>query len=101
MQPNVNHGPACPDLRHVDWWIFDLDHTLYTVDSIRQAQMEERICVFVQNHFDIAREPAWEIQKRYLREHGSTLSGLVAHHGVDADAYHDLVNDIEAGWLAW
>ena len=32
----------------------------------------------------------------YLREYGSTLGGLVANHGVDADAYHDFVNDIEA-----
>lgn len=85
-----------PDLRHVDSWIFDLDHTLYVMDDAHHATVEERICLFVQNYFDIAREPAWDLQKRYLREYGSTLGGLVAHHGVDADAYHDFVNDIDA-----
>lgn len=85
-----------PDLRHVEAWIFDLDHTLYTLDAAQQSAMEERICVFVQRHFAIAREPAWEIQKRYLREFGSTLGGLVRRHGVDADSYHDFVNDIDA-----
>jgi len=89
-------NPTGPDLRHVDSWIFDLDHTLYVMDAANHAYVEERICLFVQNHFAIAREPAWEIQKRYLREYGSTLGGLVAHHGVDADAYHDFVNDIDA-----
>jgi putative hydrolase of the HAD superfamily len=57
--------------------------------------MEERICLFVQRHFGIAREPAWTLQKRYLAEMGSTLAGLVRHHGVDADAYHDFINDLE------
>ena len=85
-----------PDLQHVDSWIFDLDHTLYVMDSAHHSMVEERICQFVQRHFSIAREPAWDIQKRYLREHGSTLGGLVLHHRVDADAYHDFVNDIDA-----
>jgi putative hydrolase of the HAD superfamily len=87
---------SAPDLRHVESWIFDLDHTLYVMDAARHTMVEERICLFVQRHFRIAREPAWEIQKRYLREHGSTLGGLVRHHGVDADTYHDFVNDIVA-----
>jgi putative hydrolase of the HAD superfamily len=84
-----------PDFRHVEAWIFDLDHTLYTLDAEKQAAMEERICIFVQRHFNLSREPAWELQKRYLREMGSTLAGLVKHHGVDADAYHDFINDLD------
>jgi putative hydrolase of the HAD superfamily len=96
MHGTAGNIRAVPDLRHVEWWVFDLDHTLYTLDGAPQAAMEERICLFVQRHFGIARQPAWDIQKRYLREHGSTLGGLVLHHGVDADAYHDFVNDIAA-----
>jgi putative hydrolase of the HAD superfamily len=91
---------SVPDFRHIAAWVFDLDHTLYTLDAEKQAAMEERICVFVQRHFDLPREPAWELQKRYLREHGSTLAGLVKHHDVNADAYHDFVNDIAAMELA-
>jgi putative hydrolase of the HAD superfamily len=85
-----------PDFRGIDTWIFDLDHTLYTLDAMQQAGMEERICVFVQSHLGLARDPAWEIQKRYLKEYGTTLGGLMRHHGVDPDAYHDVVNDIDA-----
>ena len=98
MHGTADHIPvqSGPDFRHVEWWIFDLDHTLYTLDAVQQAAMEERICRFVQRHFGLAREPAWALQKRYLREHGSTLGGLVAHHGIDADAYHDFVNDLDA-----
>ncbi len=87
---------AAPDFRHVENWIFDLDHTLYTTDEAQHRAMEERICVYVQRHFGLAREPAWEIQKRYLRDHGSTIAGLVRNDGVDPDDYHDQVNDLAA-----
>lgn len=96
MQDTSEQLLSGPDLRHINAWIFDLDHTLYIMDHERHRHVEERICRFVQNHFAIAHAPAFEIQKRYLREYGSTLGGLVAHHGVDADAYHDFVNDIDA-----
>ncbi|HEY0106669.1 MAG TPA: pyrimidine 5'-nucleotidase [Rhizomicrobium sp.] len=85
-----------PDFRHVTAWVFDLDHTLYTFDAAQQAAMEERICRFVQRRFDLDRDPAWTLQKRYLKEYGSTLAGLVMNHAVDPDAYHDVVNDIES-----
>lgn len=89
-----------PDFRHVACWVFDLDHTLYTIDEARHAAMSERICLYVQRHFGLARDPAWTLQKRYLADYGSTLAGLVRHHGVDPDAYHDFVNDIDALGLA-
>lgn len=85
-----------PDFRHVRTWVFDLDHTLYTLDPAQHRAMEERICVFVQRHFGLSRDPAWEIQKRYLRDYGSTIAGLVRHDGVDPDVYHDAVNDLAA-----
>src|ERR1700749_2659059 len=91
---NENTPDLGPDFRHVNAWVFDLDHTLYTLDATQHRAMEERICVFVQKHFGLARDPAWEIQKRYLREYGSTIAGLVRHDGVDPDIYHDEVNDL-------
>ncbi|HEY5336707.1 MAG TPA: pyrimidine 5'-nucleotidase [Rhizomicrobium sp.] len=95
-QQTAGMPDARPDFRHVRTWIFDLDHTLYTTDAAQHRAMEERICVYVQGHLGLARDPAWEIQKRYLRDHGSTVAGLVRHHGVDPDAYHDAINDLDA-----
>ena len=90
----MNRSDTAPDFRHVRHWVFDLDHTLYTTDATTQAALEERICRYVQATLDLPREPAWAVQKRYLMEHGSTLAGLVRHHGVDPDHYHDAINDI-------
>ncbi|MEI9995897.1 MAG: pyrimidine 5'-nucleotidase [Rhizomicrobium sp.] len=84
-----------PDFAGIDAWVFDLDHTLYTFDAAGQAAMEERICRYVQRHFGLPRDEAWAIQKRYLKDYGSTLAGLVMHERIDPDAYHDAVNDLE------
>jgi putative hydrolase of the HAD superfamily len=88
--------PSAPDFRGVDTWVFDLDHTLYTTSAAQDAEMEERICRFVQDHFGIERDAAFAIQKGYLKDHGTTLAGLLKNHVVDPDAYHDAVNDIDA-----
>jgi len=89
-----------PDFAGVDAWIFDLDHTLYTTNAAEQAQMEERICLYVQRHYGLPRDEAWEIQKNFLRDYGSTLAGLIQHERIDPDAYHEVINDIETLGLA-
>jgi putative hydrolase of the HAD superfamily len=89
-----------PDFRHVRTWIFDLDHTLYRMEPATMREVEERICRFVQRHLGLPRDEAYAIQKKYLREYGITLAGMMKHHGVDPDAYHAEINDIEALALA-
>ena len=82
------------DLRHVDTWIFDLDNTLYPMAGEVGAQMDARISAYVQRETGLEREAAYALQKRYFREHGTTLAGLMAHHGVDPYAFLDEVHDI-------
>jgi putative hydrolase of the HAD superfamily len=84
-----------PDFRGIETWVFDLDHTLYTMNAVQQAEMEERICRYVQSHFGLPRDEAWEIQKNYLRDYGSTLAGLIQNERIDPDVYHEAVNDID------
>jgi putative hydrolase of the HAD superfamily len=85
-----------PDFRHVRTWIFDLDHTLYRMNPVTMREVEERIRRFVQRHLGLPRDEAFAIQKKYMREYGITLAGMMKHHGVDPDAYHAEINDIEA-----
>ncbi len=59
-------------------------------------EVEARITRFVQRHLGLPRDDAYAIQKKYLNEYGITLAGMMKHHGVDADAYHAEINDIEA-----
>jgi len=93
-----DHSP--PDLRHVETWLFDLDNTLYSPDSGFMAQIEARMTTFVADVTGLPGPQAYALQKRYLAEHGLTLLGLMAEHGVDPDAFHALFHDISLETLA-
>lgn len=88
------------DLRHIDTWLFDLDNTLYPLDSGLAALMSARMTDFVETLTGLPRTEALALQKRYLAEEGLTLRGLVKHHGVDPDAYHAHFHDIPLACLA-
>jgi putative hydrolase of the HAD superfamily len=82
------------DLRHIETWLFDLDNTLYPLESGLAGLMEPRITQFVIELTGLPREEAHALQKKYLVEHGLTLRGLMLHHGVDPDAYHARFHDM-------
>ena len=82
------------DLRHIGVWLFDLDNTLYPAESEFMALIEARMTGFMQRQTGLDRDAARALQNRYLHEHGTTLAGLMAHHGVDPEAFLDEVHDV-------
>ncbi len=88
------------DLRHVETWLFDLDNTLYPLDSGLAALMEPRITEFVMELTGLPRDEAHGLQKKYLVEHGLTLRGLMLHHDVDPNVYHARFHDMPLDGLA-
>ena len=82
------------DLSHIDTWIFDLDNTLYPPGSEFMALMESRMTDFVSRETGLPRDQARALQKRYLHEHGTTLAGLMAFHGVEPEPFLTEVHDI-------
>jgi putative hydrolase of the HAD superfamily len=89
-----------PDLSHVDIWIFDLDNTLYPPGTEFIALMENRMTEFVARATGLPRDEARALQKRYLHEHGTTLAGLMAHHGVPPEPFLTEVHDVAIDSLA-
>jgi putative hydrolase of the HAD superfamily len=85
---------APADLRHIAVWLFDLDNTLYPVGNAFMAAIETKMTAFVARELSLAWDDAWGLQKRYLHEHGTTLAGLMANHGVDPERYLDEVHDV-------
>jgi len=71
----------------IDTWIFDLDNTLYSADSGIFQQVHELMGKFVSNHLNIGINEAKKIQKKYYKEHGTTLKGLMDNHGVEPDYF--------------
>jgi len=89
-----------PDLTHIDTWLFDLDNTLYPVESGFMAQVEHRMTSFVMKVTDLPRDEAYALQKKYFAEHGLTLAGLMRNHGVDPADFHALFHDLSLEALA-
>ncbi|WP_119677350.1 pyrimidine 5'-nucleotidase [Indioceanicola profundi] len=102
-QTNIPAGPASltatpPDpslFRHVRDWVFDLDNTLYPSACNLFAQVDRRIGEFIAGHFGIPYEEARTKQKRYFRDYGTTLRGLMVEHDIDPVPFLDYVHDID------
>ncbi len=90
----MNAPDARPDLRQIDTWIFDLDNTLYPAECELLALCDERMTDFTAQQTGLGREEARALQRRYLHEHGTTLAGLMANHGVDPHEFLDHAHDI-------
>jgi len=88
-----------PDLRHINTWLFDLDNTLYPLESGLAPKVSDRITDYVEDLTGLPREEARALQKRYLAEHGLTLKGLMAHHDVEPDIFHAAIGDVDLGCL--
>jgi putative hydrolase of the HAD superfamily len=82
------------DLAHVDCWIFDLDNTLYPAKADLFALIDVKMGEYIQGLLGCDRQEARAVQKRYFMEHGTTLSGLMRHHGIEPRAFLDYVHDI-------
>ena len=74
-------------VKQINTWIFDLDNTLYSADSGIFQQVHELMGKFVSDHLNINIEEAKIIQKKYYKQHGTTLRGMMDNHGVDPDHF--------------
>jgi len=80
---------------HIDCWIFDLDNTLYPASADLFALIDVRMGEYIAELLSCECDHARKVQKQYFMEHGTTLSGLMRHHGVDPHHFLDYVHDIE------
>ena len=79
----------------IDTWIFDLDNTLYSADSGIFQQVHQLMGKFIQEFLNIDLQKAKEIQKKYYKEHGTTLRGMMNNYGVDPDHFLEEVHKLD------
>lgn len=80
---------------HVDTWVFDLDNTLYPPEMRLFDQIDARMTDFVMRVTGTDRDHADHLRKTYWLDYGTTLAGLMAHHGVDPAPYLEEVHAID------
>ena len=90
-----------PKLRNkINTWIFDLDNTLYSADSGIFQQVQILMGDFVSQHLNIELQEAKILQKKYYKQHGTTLRGMMDNHGVDPDHFLTEVHKLDYSIVA-
>ena len=79
----------------INTWVFDLDNTLYSADSGIFQQVHVLMGEFVSKHLNINIKEAKEIQRKYYKQHGTTLRGMMDNHGVDPDDFLSEVHKLD------
>jgi len=93
-------GESPADFRHVETWLFDLDNTIYPLDCGLGLEIERRITDYVMRVTGLPREKAFAEQKRWLADHGLSLTGLMIEHGVDPQDFHAQFADLSLECVA-
>ncbi|HUD50669.1 MAG TPA: pyrimidine 5'-nucleotidase, partial [Parvibaculum sp.] len=88
------------DFGHVEHWVFDLDNTLYPPECDLFAQIDEKMCDFIMGLLAVDAIEARRVQKDFYVEHGTTLAGLMAVHGIEPGRFLAHVHDIDVGVVA-
>lgn len=88
-----------PELGHIRDWIFDLDNTLYSAGVSFFDQIDRKMTAYISSYLKLDPTDARQIQKDYLAEYGTSLSGLMAVHGMDPAEFLDYVHDVDLSKL--
>ena len=79
----------------VEFWVFDLDNTLYPARYQLFDQIDRRMTAFIAEALSLEHSAANTLRAEYWRTHGTTLNGLMREHGMRAEAFLDYVHDID------
>ena len=64
-------------------WIFDLDNTLHDATARIFPSMHEQINAYLRKYFNVDAAGANALREKFWRTYGTTLNGLMRHHGAD------------------
>ena len=96
----IGSSRAARDFAEVEHWVFDLDNTLYPPACDLFGRIDEKMCEFIMGFLGVGAVEAKRVQKDFYVEHGTTLAGLIAVHGVDPERFLVHVHDIDVSAVA-
>jgi putative hydrolase of the HAD superfamily len=79
----------------IDYWVFDLDNTLYPASCRLFDQVDRRIGEYVQQLLNLDPVAARALQKQYFRDHRTTLNGLMLNHKIRPEEFLEFVHRID------
>lgn len=91
----MNPHSSITSLNHVTTWVFDLDNTLYPASHSLFPQIDRRMRSFIADRLGLADDEAHALQKRYFRDFGTTLRGLMLVDKLEPADFLAYVHDID------
>ena len=86
----------------IDVWVFDLDNTLYSpLRSDLMPQMHLRMQEFIMGEFDVDRDEADRRRQFYFERYGTTLRGLMEHHGMDPERFLPYCHELDLSGMTY
>ena len=86
----------------IQYWVFDLDDTIYAPDLRLFSQVKQRILAYLTKHYcQGSAAGAQAMQKDLRTRHATTLAGLMAEYEVNPDHFMDYVHDIDFAGLGY
>ena len=82
-------------IRNSEFWLFDLDNTLYPASNGLMAKVSSRMTKFVSKKLNMPKDEALTEQKELYRKYGTTLSGLMKEYKVDPYDFLDFVHQVD------
>lgn len=87
-------------LRTAEAWVFDLDNTLYPATTNLFGQIDVKMRDYIAGFLGVDADQAYQLQKQYFRDYGTSLRGLMHRHGMDPGPFLDHVHDIDVEVLS-
>ena len=76
-------------------WVFDLDNTLYSAETGIFQQVDRLMGEFISKHLKLEISIAKKIQKKFFREFGTTLKGLMDEYDVEPEFFLEEVHKLD------
>ncbi|MCB0255161.1 MAG: pyrimidine 5'-nucleotidase [Anaerolineae bacterium] len=78
----------------IRYLLFDLDETLYPRNAGVMQQISRQIRRYIVETLGVSAEEADTLARRYHRDYGTSLQGLLANHHIDPDRYLNFVHTL-------
>ena len=81
-------------INEYDYWIFDLDNTIYDFHLGLFRRISQRMTEYIKNFFNLNHEDALNLQKNMYKKYGLTLRGLIIEKNIDPEPFLNYVHDV-------
>ena len=78
-----------------DYWIFDLDNTIYDFNLGLFRRISQRMTIYIKDFFNLNHTDALNLQKNMYKKYGLTLRGLIIEKKMNPEPFLEFVHDVD------